>query len=139
VLDRAAAGPLLRYRKALGAEHIRLICDVKKKHASHAITSDISLEDAVHGAEFFGADAVIVSGAFTGSPTSPDDVARARSATALPVFVGSGVTPEQVGTLLQHADALIVGSYIKLGGLWSAPLDADRCRAIIAAADAARG
>ncbi len=138
LLPDAAAGPLLRYRRSIGADHIKIFCDIKKKHASHAITADISLADAAHTAEFFGADALIVTGAFTGSPTSPVDVQEARQASRLPVLVGSGVTPDQLPALLAHADALIVGSYIKHDGLWSNPIDPDRCRTLIQAAGALR-
>jgi membrane complex biogenesis BtpA family protein len=138
ILPDAAAGPLLRYRRSIGASHIKVFCDVKKKHASHALTSDITLADAVHSAEFFGSDGVIVTGAFTGAPADPGDVASARSATGLPVLVGSGVDPGQLGTLFQHADGLIVGSYIKAGGLWSNPVDAGRSRTLVNAANTAR-
>ena len=39
----ACAGPLLRYRKQIGAEHIPVWADLKKKHAAHAMTADVSL------------------------------------------------------------------------------------------------
>lgn len=138
LLERAAAGPLLRYRREIGAQHISIICDIKKKHASHSITGDIMLADAAHTAEYFGADGVIVTGAFTGDPADEDDVAEARGAVRIPVWVGSGVGPDQVAGLFRHADALIVGSYIKKGGVWSAPIDASRCRKMANAAAAAK-
>ena len=133
LLERGAAGPLLRYRREIGAEKVSIVCDIKKKHASHAITSDISLGDAAHTAEYFGADGVIVTGQFTGEATDPDDIAEARGAVKVPVWVGSGVTPEQVPELWAHADALIVGSSIKKGGVWSNAIDPKRCRAIVRA------
>lgn len=135
----AAAGPLLRYRRAIGAERVRVLCDVKKKHASHAITGDVSLGEAVRAAEFFLADGVIVTGVATGRPASVEDVREARGATRLPVAVGSGVTPEQVAALFDAgADALIVGSSIKRGGRWDRPVDAARCRALTRAVRSAR-
>lgn len=133
LLERAAAGALLRYRREIGAESIRIFADIKKKHASHALTADLSLADCVHGAEFFGADGVIITGAFTGAAASPDDVRQAREATKLPVLIGSGVSPEQVNDLLRDADALIVGSWIKKGGRWENPVDKQRARAIVRA------
>jgi membrane complex biogenesis BtpA family protein len=138
LLDRAEAGELLRYRKAIGANEVRIFADIKKKHASHAITADLSLAAAVEGAEFFSADGVIITGAATGRPTSPGDLAEARRATKLPVLVGSGVTPEQVGGLFEHADGLIVGSFVKRGGRWENGVDAERCRKLVAAARKAR-
>jgi membrane complex biogenesis BtpA family protein len=134
LLERAEAGGLLRYRKLIGAEGVEVWCDVKKKHASHAITRDVSLSEAVHGAEFFGADAVIVTGAATGAPTSATDVAAARGATRLPVLVGSGADPGSAKALFDAgADGLIVGSFIKKGGVWKNGVDAARCRAMVRA------
>ncbi len=138
LLDRAEAGPLLRYRRQIGAEHIRIFADIKKKHASHALTADVSLAQTVEAAEFFGADGVIITGPATAKPARIDDVAAARAATKLPVLAGSGVTPDTIAALFQHADALIVGSWFKQGGLWSNPPDPDRCRQLIAAARKAR-
>lgn len=134
LLPNAAAGELLRRRRAIGATNIKVFADLKKKHASHALTSDLSVADAAHAAEFFGADGVIVTGAFTGAATSPEDVAAAQNATKLPVLVGSGVEPSQLATLFQHADALIIGSWIKRGGLWSNPVDRKRCQQLVRAA-----
>ncbi len=139
LLERAEAGPLLRYRRSIGAETVSVFCDLKKKHASHAITADVSLGEAAEAASFFGADGLIVTGTATGHPTSPEDVRDVRSnARGLPVLVGSGVTPESVPELLAHADALIVGSWIKRDGVWSNPIDPERVRAMSEAFSAAR-
>lgn len=138
LMATAVAGELLRYRRQIGAEGVRVVCDVKKKHASHAITGDVSVGDACRAVEFFGGEGVIVTGAHTGDPTSRDDLDAARAATRLPVWVGSGVTAAQVGPLLERADALIVGSAIKRGGVWSNPVDPERARSIVRAAKKAR-
>lgn len=127
LMPTAEAGPLLRYRKMIGAANIAIFADVKKKHASHAITADQSLTDAIAAAEFFSADAVILSGRATGDPTPIDELAQARAATKLPLFVGSGATPDQTPQLLRHADGVIVGSALKTGGVWSNDLDRERC------------
>lgn len=134
LLPLAEAGPLLRYRRAIGAEQVRIFADLKKKHASHAITADVSIGEAAAAAEFFGADGVIVTGPATGKAASEGDVAAVRAATALPVLVGSGVTPANVASMLGHADAVIVGSHLKRDGLWSSTLDPARCREIVKAA-----
>lgn len=138
VLDEADAGPLLRYRRAIGAEAVRVVADVKKKHSAHAITADVDLPETARAAEFFGADGVVVTGTATGAPTDADDVAAVRAAIRAPVAVGSGVTPETAAMLLAHADALIVGSFFKEGGHWAAPPDAGRARELARAVEAAR-
>ncbi len=138
LLVKAEAGELLRYRKSIDADDVLIFADIKKKHASHAITADVSLAEAVEAAEFFSADGVIITGAATGKPTSPEDLAQARGATKLPVLVGSGVTPDQVKTLFKHADGLIVGSFVKQGGRWDRPVDPERCKKLVVAARRAR-
>jgi membrane complex biogenesis BtpA family protein len=131
LLGEAEAGGLLRYRRSIGAEDVQIFVDVKKKHASHALTADVPIDEAARAADFFGADGVIVTGVSTGRATDMADVAKVRVATGLPVMVGSGVTPEQVRGLFEHADALIVGSWIKKAGVWSNPVDPARCREIV--------
>lgn len=139
LLAQAEAGPLLRYRRQIGADHIRVFTDIKKKHAVHAITADLTIGEAAEAAEFFGSDGIIVSGTATGKPTRGEDIVAVKRATTLPVFVGSGATAETIGALLRHADGVIVGSAIKVAGRWDNPSDPQRCRALIAAANAARG
>ncbi len=146
LLERAEAGPLLRYRRAIGADgaapqrrRIAVLCDIKKKHASHAITADVSLAETAKAAMFFGADGLIVSGSATGEPTSLLDLAEARSASELPLWVGSGVTVQNAAAMLEVADGLIVGSSIKRGGVWTGAVDAQRALAVIRAVRAVRG
>ncbi len=138
LLAQAEAGPLLRYRRSIGAQHVNVFCDIKKKHASHAITADLSIADCVEGAEFFGADGVIITGTATGKPASLADLAQARAATKLPLLVGSGVEPAQLAPLFQHADALIVGSWIKAGGCWKNPVDPRRAAELVKEANRVR-
>jgi membrane complex biogenesis BtpA family protein len=120
----AQAGELMRYRKAIGAEHVRVFADVKKKHAAHAVTADVDLAETARAAEFFLADGVVVTGVATGRETDPADVAAVAAAVGIPVLVGSGVTPDNLARFAA-ADALIVGSSVKHGGVWSGPLDPD--------------
>jgi membrane complex biogenesis BtpA family protein len=126
---QSTAGELLRYRQAIGAGNVRVFADIKKKHSAHAITADVDIAETARAAEFFRADSVIVSGAATGRPTNPDEVRAVAEAVGIPTLVGSGVTPENMATL-KSADALIVGSSVKEGGLWSNPLSAAHVRAV---------
>lgn len=131
LMARAEAGPLLRYRRQIGADAVRIVADVKKKHAAHAVTADLSLAEAARACEFFGADVLVVSGVATGRPAAVHDVAEAKSAVAIPVWVGSGVTPENLESLWPHADGFIVGSYLKHDGIWSNPIDRGRAQELV--------
>ncbi len=134
LMDEAEAGPLLRYRRELEAEHIRVFADVKKKHAAHALTADVGLAETARAAAFCGADAVVVSGSATGEPTAVGDVRVVRAAVELPVAVGSGITPENLAELWDPADVFIIGSFLKRDGLWHEPVDPPRARLLVEAA-----
>jgi membrane complex biogenesis BtpA family protein len=125
------AGRLLRARKAWGAEDVKIFADIKKKHSAHAITADVDIAETAHAAEFFSADGVIVTGAATGRPVDFDELAAVAAATDLPVLVGSGADVENVAAIFPHANSVIVGSSIKRGGRWDAPVDPERARAFV--------
>jgi hypothetical protein len=132
LMATAAAGPLLRYRRAIGAAHIRIYADVKKKHASHAITADVDLAEAAATAKFFGADGVIVTGAATGRAVDPDALRALRPVAPLRVWVGSGVTAGNLERYWALADGFIVGSEFKRGGAWVNAVDDRRVRRFMA-------
>jgi len=129
-LIESSAGNLLRYRRAIGADRIRVFADIKKKHSAHALTADVSLSETARAAEFFLVDGVIVSGVATGQPTDAEEVKAVARAVGVPTLVGSGITP---GNLRDYdaADALIVGSSVKHGGVWSGPIDQSQCSALV--------
>lgn len=138
IFIRADAGPLLRYRRMIGADQIKVLVDIKKKHSSHAITADVDIAEMARGAEFNGAEGVIVTGTSTGRPVSIQDLRTVQTATSLPVAIGSGTSPENIREMFQFADAAIVGSWYKGEGVWSADPDPERVKQLVQAADRAR-
>lgn len=122
------AAKLLRYRRMIGAAGVQVWADIKKKHASHALTADLSLGDVADAAEFMGAETIIVTGPSTGRPPSAAEVTEARERCGLAVFVGSGVTLDNLTELLGASDGLIIGSYFKQEGRWNNAPDRDRVR-----------
>jgi membrane complex biogenesis BtpA family protein len=58
----AQAGALLRYRKQIGAEQVKILTDIKKKHSSHALTADVSLAETAEAAAFFLSDGLVITG-----------------------------------------------------------------------------
>jgi len=125
-LIQSSAAELLRFRREIGAERVRVWADVKKKHSSHAITADLGLSETAAAVEFMRGDAVVVTGTATGEPPRAADVSEAKSRCRLPVLVGSGVTDENVAEFYPAADAFIVGSFFKREGLWSNPVERAR-------------
>jgi uncharacterized protein len=131
-LIEANAGTLLRYRRAIGADHIRVFADIKKKHSAHALTADVDIVETAKAAEFFAVDGVVVTGVATGEPTKADEVNSVGRAVSVPTLVGSGITAENIRDY-EFADAFIVGSSIKQDGHWSKPIDMERARALVKA------
>lgn len=132
------AGLAARYRHAIGADHISVWADVLVKLGSHAMTADRSLTEQARDAAWFDANALIVTGSRLGDPPLTQDIATVRSASGLSVIVGSGVGPDNLGDILAYADAVIVGSSLKMGGVWHGDMDRAAVRNLVQARDRAR-
>ena len=131
-LIQASAAKLLRYRRMIGATHVQVWTDVKKKHSAHAITADVSLGATAETVEFMGADCVIVTGSVTGEAPKVADVREAKAHCGLPVFLGSGISESNIEEFHQEADGFIIGSSFKVDGLWSNTIDPARVEDFIA-------
>lgn len=137
-LIESDAGALLRYRRAIGAEPVRIFADVKKKHSAHALTADVDVAETARSAEFFLADGVIVTGPSTARSADPAEVDAVTMVVDIPVLVGSGLTPANLPDYAL-ADGFIVGSFVKRDGVWSNPLDGERAQAVASAFRALKG
>lgn len=125
------AGELLRYRKSIDADNILVFNDIKKKHSSHSITSDVTLLETAFAAKFFKADGLILTGKSTGDTTDLNEMKllhENRAKLNLPLLVGSGVTKENLRDYVGIADALIIGSHFKRDGHWANELCKERIR-----------
>lgn len=122
----ANGADLLRYRKMIGADHVAVWTDIKKKHSSHSITADVDIVETAKAAEFFLSDGLIVTGTSTGSQASAEEIKAVKEGSQLPVMVGSGITAKNVLDYLPFCDGLIIGSYFKKDGYWENELDKNR-------------
>jgi membrane complex biogenesis BtpA family protein len=122
------AAKAMRYRSWLRANHIKIFADVHVKHGSHAIVSDRSIPELTRDAEFFDADVVIATGQRTGDAAQIDEVRTIKESTQLPLLIGSGVTKENVGELLDIADGVIVASSLKEEDVWWTPVSEVKVR-----------
>ncbi len=121
-LIEGKAHDLLRYRRELGSE-VKILADVLVKHAHPLSTPNltVAVKDTI---ERGLADAVILSGWATGSPPSQADLELAKAAAgSTPVFIGSGATLDNIATLIQAADGVIVSSSLKRNSNIKHPID----------------
>jgi hypothetical protein len=120
-----------------------ILADLDVKHSEALAERSLDAEAVAEPVERGLADGIVVSGAGTGHEVADDyltDVAAARDERGLdaPVFVGSGVTPENVADLLAIADGAIVGTALKEDGETTNPVSEERVKKLVEAADAAR-
>lgn len=130
-LIQSCAAELIRLRDYLKAENIAIYSDIKKKHSSHSITADVSIEETAETAEFMRADGVIITGSATGKSPDLNELKRVKKVTKLPVMLGSGITPENIALYKPYTDAIIIGSYCKVDGFWKNTVSSDRCKIFI--------
>lgn len=132
---RGRAFATLRERRRLGIR-CAILADIAVKHA--VLPPGLDAGEAARDAWHRGlADGLIVSGRATGDPPTPERIAQIRSAVPeAPLWLGSGVDPENAGALIPLADGVIVGSALQHGGRAGAGVDPGRVRAFVSAARA---
>lgn len=133
------AGELLRYRKSIGADHVKIFTDVQKKHSSHAITGDLLLSDHIKAAEFFLSDGLIITGRSTGQAANIEDVRIAKEVSVKPIIIGSGITGNNIKDYWQYADGFIVGTSLKKNNYWGNPVDEQKAESFIGEVRRLRG
>jgi uncharacterized protein len=126
----------LRLRAALRSR-VLILADAGVKHATPLAHRGLAME-ARDLTERGLADAIIVSGAFTGEETSVRDIDIVRQHTTLPVLLGSGATPENLHKVYASIDGLIVGSTFKKDGKAENLVEETRVKAFMAALQALR-
>ena len=132
-LIEGQAHQLLRYRRELGSD-VKILADVLVKHARPLGSPNltVAVQDTI---ERGLADAVILSGWATGSPPNLEDLELAKAAAnQTPVFIGSGANWENISTLMQAADGVIVSSSLKRHGRRDQPVDPIRVSQFVEAA-----
>uniref|UniRef100_B8HRX2 Photosystem I assembly BtpA n=1 Tax=Cyanothece sp. (strain PCC 7425 / ATCC 29141) TaxID=395961 RepID=B8HRX2_CYAP4 len=121
-LIEGQAHQLLRYRRELGCD-VKILADVLVKHARPLGSPNLTTAVA-ETIERGLADGVILSGWATGSPPNLEDLELAMDAAkGTPVFIGSGANWENISTLIQSANGVIVSSSLKRHGRIEQPID----------------
>lgn len=139
VIEGRARETLL-LRKTLGSS-VLLFADVRVKHArSLGAAGETDLVTEARDVHRRGlADALILSGVATGEPADPAGFRRVKEALpAVPLLVGSGLSPDNLGDLWPTVDGMIVGSSLKESGDPTQPVDPVRARELFAAASELR-
>lgn len=130
-------GDLAAYRDAIGASDVALFDNISPEFAS-AIGSR-GIADRARGAAFLGADAILISGPAAGVPFAMSDLEAAKEAVPqTPVVANTGVRAETIAGIFAVADAVIVGTSLKVDGVTWNQVDPARAGRLMDAARSAR-
>jgi predicted TIM-barrel enzyme len=102
--------------------------DFHVKHGSHALIEDRPLEEQAEDVETSLGDALIVTGLKTGSAPGKEDIEPIRNAVSIPILIGSGLSYDNLETLLPMVNGAIVGSSFKKDGKLTNAIDAERVK-----------
>jgi len=130
-----------RIRQAHQAESIAIVADIHVKHST--ILSQTTIAESAVLAMQQGADALIVTGSWTGQSPAETDLSAVRKAIPSgPIFAGSGVNDQNIGGILRTANGVIVSTSLKKGMAseaernvkpWQARIDAAAVEKLVAA------
>jgi membrane complex biogenesis BtpA family protein len=105
---------VIEMQKKLGAEGVAIFADIHVKHAE--LLSKMSITASAKKAVKDGADAIIMTGAWTGMKPDMSEMQKVRTVVGgFPIFVGSGADKENVKNLLSVASGVVVSTSLKEG------------------------
>lgn len=108
------AAAVLSAREQLQAEGVLLFTDIHVKHAE--LLNKDTLVTSAKKAVQAGADALILTGKWTGDAPELSELEQCRKAVeSVPILVGSGADKDNIQSLLPFADGVIVSTSLKTG------------------------
>jgi len=128
-----SAGDAWRYRRHVGAEHVRLLFNINAEFAAPLAPRPIG-EVARSVVFSSNPDAVCVSGGITSQSVETSTLGQVYDAikeTGVPILVNTGFRVSNARELLQYADGAIVGSSLKVDGVTWNRVDRARVRALM--------
>ncbi|MBU4332717.1 BtpA/SgcQ family protein [Patescibacteria group bacterium] len=110
---------VLAFRKEIKADDVAIFADIQVKHAQ--MLNKRSLAESAKEAVQKGADAIIITGKWTGDAPNTLDLEQARLAAGskFPIFAGSGADKNNARKLLQYVNGIIIGTCLKTGKIRS--------------------
>jgi len=120
----------LRLRKNLNSS-VKIFADIGVKHSVQLGNYNVNLQ-AADALERGLADAIIITGARTGTPIDLRELQTLRKDfPEAKIIVGSGAKVNNLKKLLKYADSIIVGTSIKVDGITTNPVDGKRVREFV--------
>ena len=124
-------------RRQLDAQQVAIFNNITPEFARSI--ANRSVAERARVAEFFGADALLISGQMAGASADAANIREAKDAAPkTPVLANTGVNETNIERLLSVADGAIVGTAFKVDGyIWN-PVDPERAQRLVARVRAVR-
>jgi membrane complex biogenesis BtpA family protein len=128
-----SAGDAWRYRRQVGAEHVRLLFNINAEFAAPIAPRPIG--EVARSVVFSSCpDAVCVSGGITSQSVETSTLGQVYQAikeTEVPILVNTGFKVSNARELLQYADGAVVGSSLKVDGVTWNRVDQTRVKELM--------
>ncbi|MCS6849004.1 MAG: BtpA/SgcQ family protein [Anaerolineae bacterium] len=123
---------MLRYRRNIGASHIKVFYNITPEFASPIGRRSVG-QVARSAVVSSLADALLVSGPMAGAEPDLNQLREAKEATGgqVPVLLNTGARAENIRRFFSVADGVIVGSGLKVDGYTWNPVDPARVKAFM--------
>ena len=127
------AGAFARYRDQIDATDVLVMANITPEFASPLGSRSVA-QRARSAVVSSLVDVLLIAGPMAGAEPDLSAIAEAKQAVGpdVPVLMNTGAKAENVGSFLEVADGVIVGSGLKVGGQTWNPVDPDRVTAFIA-------
>jgi membrane complex biogenesis BtpA family protein len=123
-------GELSAYRHAIGADDVAIFTNITPEFSRSV--SGRTVADRARGAAYMGVEALLISGPQAGMSAGVADLREAKQTVPeTPVLANTGVTHENVASILEVADGVIVGTSLKHDGSTWNPVDPDRAKRMV--------
>jgi membrane complex biogenesis BtpA family protein len=128
------AGALYRYRHQIDAESVKIFANITPEFASPLGNRSI-YQRAKSAVISSLVDAILIAGPMAGAEPDIAALKKAKEAVgnSTPVFLNTGARVDNIKAFLSVADAVIVGSSLKVDGHTWNPVEASRVKAFMQA------
>jgi len=130
---------VMRYRKFIGAEDVKIFIYLNPEFASSLSPRPLSIiAKTLRWLRM--ADAYCVSGPMPGMPPDIEEIKRIKNEVPdVPVIANTGMNKENVAKYLEYVDGVIVGTALKVGNITLNPVDEEKVKEFMKVVKSVRG
>jgi membrane complex biogenesis BtpA family protein len=130
---------VMRYRKFIGADDIRIFIYLNPEFASSLSPRPLSIiAKTLRWLRM--ADAYCISGPMPGMPPDIEEIKRIRNEVPdVPIIANTGMNKENVAKYLEYVDGVIVGTALKVGNVTLNPVEEEKVKEFMKVVKSVRG